>query len=271
MMPRAIAIEQHVLWAGRARIFYEAAGSGQPLVVLHGLSGSTRWWRYNVPCLARRARVHLVDMLGFGGSRGQRFVLREAADTLARWMDRLGLERADLMGHSMGGFVAADLAARFPERVRRLVLVDAAALPFERGYVRHAWGLVRALRYASPNFLPLLAADAARAGAFTVARAAREVLSSDMTGRLAHIQAPTLVVWGEHDVLLPPAIGQRLCGQLAHSRFVAIRGAGHNPMWDRPARFNRAVSAFLFGRHGEPAANGRGCGPGRRAEAGLLR
>ncbi|HEV2127707.1 MAG TPA: alpha/beta fold hydrolase, partial [Thermomicrobiales bacterium] len=82
----------------------------------------------------------------FGESRGPNpFVLSEAAGYLAGWMDRLGIEQADIVGHSMGGFIAAELAADFPNRVARLVLVDAAVLPFGEGYLRHLTGLFRAL------------------------------------------------------------------------------------------------------------------------------
>jgi pimeloyl-ACP methyl ester carboxylesterase len=243
--PRSPDMDRHAVQVDAGTIFYQVAGSGPPLVVLHGLSGSTRWWGLNVPSLARQHCIHLVDLPGFGRSRGQRFRLRKAAETLVRWMDRLGLEQADLMGHSMGGFVAADLAARFPERVDRLVLVDAAAIPFSRGYVRDAWGLVRALRYMPPNFLPLLASDAMRAGAITVGLAAREILKTDMTSELARIQARTLVVWGEFDTLLPVPLGLRLCHHLQNAAWKLVKGAGHNPMWDRPRDFNRAVCAFL--------------------------
>src|SRR4051794_39932286 len=139
-----------------ATIAYEVAGAGPPVVLVHGLSGSTRWWRRNIGALTPHQRVYVVDLIGFGASRARHpFALSEAASFLARWLDHLGLERVSVVGHSMGGLIAAELAADAPDRVDRLVLVDPAALPFETGLVAHAISLVHELRYISPSFLPV--------------------------------------------------------------------------------------------------------------------
>lgn len=231
---------------GEAQIFYQTLGAGPPLVLVHGLSGSGRWWRHNVPALAQQFQVHTVDLIGFGDSRGsQRFVLAQAAALLARWMEQLELGPVGLIGHSMGGCIAADLAASFPAQVDRLVLVDAAALPLGRNYVRHAGGLVGALRYATLNFWPVLLADAYRAGPLTLLAAAHQLLGTDISARLSDIQAPTLIVWGEYDRLVPLSLGEQLHASLPGSQLVVLPGAGHNAMWDRPAAFNRAVLEFL--------------------------
>ncbi len=188
-------IERRCIEIGDVPIAYEVAGSGEPLVLVHGLSGSTRWWAKNVEALGWRFRVHSIDLVGFGESRGGHpFVLREAAGYLATWMDQVGIERADVVGHSMGGFIAAELAADFPDRCERLVLVDAAALPFGYGYLRHLVGLLRALWYTPISFLPVLATDACRAGPLAVLKAARRLLTSDIRPKLARIDAPTLLV-----------------------------------------------------------------------------
>jgi pimeloyl-ACP methyl ester carboxylesterase len=241
--------ERRRLQVAGKTIAYESAGAGPPLVLVHGLSGSTRWWRHNQRPFARRFRVHLVDLIGFGGSRGRghRFVLGEAAAALAEWMALIGAPRASVVGHSMGGLIAADLAASFPEQVEQLVLVSAAAVPLGRRYVRHAGGLLGALRYTVPSFWPVLAGDAARAGPATLLRAISQLLAADISPRLAAIRAPSLIVWGEHDRLVPLALGRQLHGHLPQARFVVIPGAGHVPMWERPEAFNREVLGFLLG------------------------
>jgi pimeloyl-ACP methyl ester carboxylesterase len=127
------------------------------------------------------------------------------------------------------------------------VLVSAAAVPLGRRYFRHAGGLVGALRYTVPSFWPVLAADAARAGPATLLRAISQLLAADISPRLAAIEAPALIVWGEHDRLVPLALGRQLHGHLPQARFVVIEGAGHVPMWERPDSFNRAVLSFLLG------------------------
>src|SRR4051794_15736656 len=115
-----------------ATIAYEVAGAGPPMVLVHGLSGSSRWWRRNIGALTPYRRVYAIDLIGFGASRTRYpFALAEAAGYLTRWLDQLELARVSLVGHSMGGLIAAELAADAPERVDRLVLVDPAVLPLD--------------------------------------------------------------------------------------------------------------------------------------------
>ena len=230
---------------GPLTVHYEVAGEGPPVVLIHGLSGSGRWWAYNVPALAQRYQVFNVDLVGFGRSRGQRLVLREAAGWLMEWLQVAGIAHAHLVGHSMGGYIATEVAARAPEAVRRLVLVDALVLPMGPGLLRHALDLAQATRFMSLSFLPVLMGDALRAGPSTMWRATREVLSADLSHRLGEVQAATLVIWGEKDPLLHPELGRKLAEQLARGRFVCVEGAGHNPMWDRPQRFNKLLLDFL--------------------------
>lgn len=237
-----------VFQEGTQRIFYTRAGRGPAVVLLHGLSGSGQWWRKNIGPLSRRFTVYAVDLIGFGGSRRQRFVLEETAASIARWMDSVQEEGENcfhLVGHSMGGLVAAELAAQHPERIDRLVLVDAAALPFGHTLARSALHLIHAIRWMRPDFLPVLVKDALRAGPLTLLRAAQAIHQSDASGELAKIAARTLIVWGEHDTLLPPQRGQMLHQALPGSELVVIPRAGHNPMWDEPEAFNRLVLRFL--------------------------
>ena len=129
-----IRVSRYEAQVGGWPVRYEAAGEGEPVVLVHGLSGSTRWWSRNISEIAERYRVYLVDLPGFGTMRRlrRRFILAEAADWLSEWMDAAGLERAHLVGHSMGGYICLHLAASRPEAVRRLVLVAPAGVPTGR-------------------------------------------------------------------------------------------------------------------------------------------
>ena len=244
-MTSHIRIERRQARVGPAEIYYQVAGAGDPLVLVHGLSGSSRWWARNITALAGHFRVYVVDLIGFGASRRHPFVLSEAAGHLIRWMDQLGIERASIVGHSMGGFIAAELAADFPDRTGRLVLVDAAALPNARGYLRHTLDLVRQVQHLPFSFLPVLFGDALRAGPATLWSAAHQLLTTDIRPKLARIQAPALVIWGEYDMLVPLELGRQLCRHLATEELVVIKSAGHNPMWDCPKAFNRVTLEFL--------------------------
>jgi pimeloyl-ACP methyl ester carboxylesterase len=239
------SVERRYVEVGSETVYAESSGVGQPLILVHGLGGSTRWWARNVTALAGSYRVHVIDLPGFGRSRGQRFVLRDAAELLVRMMDQLGLARTSIVGHSMGGFIAAYAAAQFSERVERLVLVDAAALPLEHLSLRQAWRRVQRLPHLPWRLLAVLATDALRDGAVTFIKALRELRSADIRLDLARIEAPTLILWGEYDATLPVAVGRRLHAYLPRAAFQVIAGAGHFPMWDRPTLFNQAVIQFL--------------------------
>jgi pimeloyl-ACP methyl ester carboxylesterase len=223
-----------------------SAGVGEPVILIHGLSGSAAWWAPVLGPLSQRFEVHAVDLPGFGGNRrGGRFALPEAAAHLLAWMDAREMARASLVGHSMGGVIAADLAARAPERVNRLVLADAPLLPIERGRLGLAASAARAGWRLPPRFLPVLAFDALRAGPFTLRRAGLDLLAADLTPRLRRIDAPALVIWGERDPFFPAAYGRRVAEALPCAELLLLAGAGHNPMWDQPGAFARAALDFL--------------------------
>ncbi|HEX6123119.1 MAG TPA: alpha/beta fold hydrolase [Ktedonobacterales bacterium] len=240
------------------RVRYVSAGQGEPVVLVHGLAGSTHWWLRNLHVLARRYRVYALDLPGFGamgwpalgwpaaGGRS-RFVLGEAASWLRAWMRAVGLRHAHLVGHSMGGYIAMRLAAVHPELVRRLALVAPAGVPMGRSLLGKAWPLALAAARTAPTFLPLLAYDALRAGPLTLARAGYELLAQDVREEAQRIQAPTLLLWGRRDPLVPPALGEALRQHIPNARLLYLERAGHVPMYERPRQFNTALLGFLDG------------------------
>jgi pimeloyl-ACP methyl ester carboxylesterase len=191
--------------------------------------------------------------VGFGASGGQPFALEAAARQIAAFMDALGIAEALVVGHSMGGLIAAELAADRPDLVDRLVLVDAAGLPFRASFLTHVVNVLRATLESSPTFLAMAVVDTLRAGPFTLARATRSILASDLSEKLARIAAPTLVLWGADDPLIPAATGRQLASALPDGRFELVEGAGHSPMWERPERFSALVRQFVHARrHTQP-------------------
>jgi len=196
-----------------------------------------------------RHRVYLIDLPGFGAMRRprRRFVLADAASWISAWMEAVNLRYAHLVGHSMGGYVCARLAARRPEAVRRLALVGPAGVPAGRSMLGHLGPLLSAARHATPSFVPLLVRDALRMGPVTLWRASRDLLAEDVRKDLRRVEAPTLLVWGENDTLVPPAVGTLLREEIPDSRLLVLKRAAYVPMCDRPGEFNAALLAFLAG------------------------
>jgi pimeloyl-ACP methyl ester carboxylesterase len=234
---------------GEFHVHSEHVGAGEPVVLLHGLSGSRRWWRFTAPALARRYRVHMPELVGFGGSRrpGRQPDIGEMAAVVAEWLERLCPDPVRLVGHSMGGQIALHVAAehRMPER---LALVNASGLP-------RAWSLRKTAQlfagalppraWGAPTFVPTIAADAVRAGPRALLRATRHLLSDDVSSLLPAVTCRTLVVWGALDPLVPLEHGRALARGIPGARLVVLQDAAHNPMADRPVEFNRILLDFL--------------------------
>jgi pimeloyl-ACP methyl ester carboxylesterase len=228
---------------------YRVAGSGPATVLVHGLAGSWRWWEPVVAPLASRLRIYLVDLPGFGSARGQAFVLGDAPSYLRAALAAMGLERPHLVGHSLGGAVCARLAALWPQSVDRLVLAAPAGLLERRRVAQYALPLAAALRHARPAFLRVLLADTLRAGLLTLYRAGTQLLGDDaLLDELSSITAPTMLVWGERDPLVPLRIADEYGRALPDARLVVLAGAGHVAMADRPAEFADALLDFVCGR-----------------------
>jgi pimeloyl-ACP methyl ester carboxylesterase len=228
---------------------YEVAGSGPPLILLHGLSGSGRWWGRNVPAFADSFRTYSVDLPGFGESRGVRWSrLDDIADQLADWLVDEGLSQAHIAGHSLGGAVAARLAARHPDRVDRLVLVDAAIRPHETHTIARPAHAMHTISRGLSGFATLLVRDLLRCHPRSAVAATIDALQTDWEPYLRRIGAPTLVVWGEHDAITPLALGQEIAAVVPGARLIILAGAGHNPMWERAESFNAEVLRFLADR-----------------------
>jgi pimeloyl-ACP methyl ester carboxylesterase len=227
---------------------YESAGNGPPLVLLHGMTGSARSWSLCFRLLSRKFTVYALDFAGFGNSRGGRFALREATQCVEEFMNRAGIPRAHILGHSMGAVVAAELASLRPDRVNGLVLVAPPLISFRRPLLEHARELLVGLRAVPMAFLPALVGDLLRAGPATLWRAARDLLVFEGEGIIASLRTPTLLVWGDRDRVVPLRLGRQLKRLLPNSRLVVIEGASHAPMWDAPRPFVHAVVRYLADR-----------------------
>ena len=263
-----------------AETCFVEAGSGFPVVLLHGLIGYSFNWRKNIAALAERFRVLAPDLAGCGRSGP----LREGRYGVARWsgqleefLDALGIRKAHLVGTSAGGAVALEFAARCPERVERMVLA-APVTPFSRRVVRltrlYRWSgmpmpALKALVQAAPHLLPWLFRrryyyDPSRISRETIpgyleglcgertAQVLRESIldwdANRSAAEIARAGVPVLLLWGEQDKLIPPVCAAPLTEALPQASLSIIPRAGHFCYEERPESFNEHVLNFLPAR-----------------------
>jgi pimeloyl-ACP methyl ester carboxylesterase len=275
-------------------------GSGEPAVVfVHGLAGSWQNWLENMPHFAAGHRVIAFDLPGFGFSDdpAEKISIPGYGRLVDKLLDRLEVGPAVLVGNSMGGFVAAEVALQYPARVRRLVLVSAAGLTVE--YQRNeraldalrfsrrlltAWGGFIAARSdavarrprARRMLMRLVVHDADALPAPLIAEQVRGARNAGFVdaldaltdypirARLGEIACPTLIVWGTEDKLVPVRDAAEFERLIPGSRKVVWEETGHMPMLERPAAFNALVDEFLA----EDAASEGGARAGRAGQAG---
>ncbi|MEO8381202.1 MAG: alpha/beta fold hydrolase [Acidobacteriota bacterium] len=251
-MSSRVDFPPYSLWETRS-------GEGTPVVLLHGLSGSSRWWSRNREALQARHTIVAVDLVGFG--RNRRFAglpmllpsFPEVASLLARWLETFG-EPVHLVGHSMGGQIAIRLAAERPDLVRSLTLVSAAGMPFHLDPRPH----VRAVEkppYGGAGIARVLIPDFFRAGPASVAVAGVRVVRADLRELMHALRLPTLLVWGENDPLVPLLYGEAMLREIEGARLVVLPDAAHVPMWDTPEAFNRVALSFFDEVEAMPSAH----------------
>jgi pimeloyl-ACP methyl ester carboxylesterase len=209
------------------------------LAFLHGLSGSSRWFAGVVPLLGERD-VRLLDLPRFG----RRFAPDAAADWVAEQLEPDA--PVDLVGHSLGGLVAATVAAQRPELVRTLVLVAPVGAPHDappaRTLARYGTALARTVAAAPLALLRTVAADALRWGPEAIVRGGLWVAGASFAGE---VRAPTLLVWGDQDVLVPVEQAEAWRELVPHARLRLVPDAGHVPMVEAPSAFAQLLLDFL--------------------------
>lgn len=256
-------------------IHYVERGSGPAIVFIHGFGGSTASWRFAIDHFSQSYRVVAVDLPGFGwSSRDATLPLGHAdhARRITRLMDELGIERATIVGHSMGGGVALRVAAAYPERVERLVLaapVDPNSGGTWQRAARRMWGLnligpmmernptlvnrmVRsALRQMSADpawvdddVVGLYARPLAQPGTSRCLVRLAACAQDDPAIDLATIRVPTLVVCGAADNAIPGSVGEAIAASIPGARLEMMESA-HLLIEEHPEQFNALVAQFL--------------------------
>jgi pimeloyl-ACP methyl ester carboxylesterase len=271
----AAPVSKQVEIYGQKIHYLEAGSSGPTVILLHGLGGEAANWTQTIPALASKYHVYVPDQIGFGKS--DKPIMNYRVATLVEFLDqffqKLGIEKATLVGNSFGGWAAVAFTIAHPQKVDRLALVSAAGYS-ARGYVRG-----ETLKELYSTFNPSTTADMKRLFElifYDEAMSSDAVVAQAFTAKLKRgdgytinafmdsilrgedfiddkvktIKAPTLVIWGREDELNPLAMGEAFALDISGAQKVIIEQCGHVPQIEKAPAFNGALLKFLAG---EPA------------------
>ena len=261
-----------------ATVNYVELGEGEPILFVHGISGSWQNWLENLPHFARGRRAIALDLPGFGASPMPSWPIEMPAygQLIHDFCEKLGIEGGAIVGNSMGGMIAVEAVTAAPGRFEQLVLVAAAGIlntwhPEERAVAtalawktfgphfgdRGRWIVTHPrarqivfgpfVRYPNRLRADLLfeQIDSGLERAEGFGDALHAAIRHDMRGELSEIEIPTMVLWGQSDRVIPVSAALSYHRRIPHSRLEIFERTGHVPQLERPLRFNAVVDEFL--------------------------
>ncbi len=257
-------------------LHYEVEGRrGEPLILLHCWLGSWQFWRDTMEHLAQRRprRIFALDFWGFGESdkRQETYDLSDYVSMVVQFMDRLGIERAPIFGHSMGGTVAMSVVLEHPARVSQVAVtgspMDGASLSLplklagQEWIGRLLWRYPRLMDAVLWGFSPFVDTDQrgihqqmmqhiTRSTWMSFSRSIASLRQTDLRPRLAEVRIPTLAIYGARDGVVSPRQAQVIAAHIPHAQVEMMAHSKHFPMLSEPERFRALLAGFLDG--GEP-------------------
>ncbi len=231
-------------------VHYETFGRGQPILFIHGWLGSWRYWVPVMDLFSIDHRTYSLDLWGFGDSdkSRERYDVDSYVELIISFMDELGIWRAPLVGHTLGAAISTRLAARYPDRVSKVMAV---CLPLNADYINRKLltagsndALARLFwqrQHPYPEVESSLPKMAHNAVALTIQAVAR----LDLREVLEEIEVPLLTVYGGKDPVVDPSQADELEGNHYSARAIVLPDAQHFPMLDEPARFSRLLRDFM--------------------------
>jgi pimeloyl-ACP methyl ester carboxylesterase len=257
-------------------MYYEVQGKGVPLVMIQGFAGNHQAWFFQTPVFRKYYKVIVFDNRGVGksGRAGESYTIRTMADDVIGLMDYLAIDKAHILGLSMGGLIAQEVAISYPERVIKLVL-GSTFVDRQRNDVHpelmKALGVregdtevdIRRIDFRKlMNFMVSSAFNKILYRMVLVPLSRRSMKSIDASGyleqmaavtsyttldRLHLIKAPTLVITGTGDRLVSPSMSDLLASRIPNARLVKVKGGSHALFMEMRGRFNKEVLEFLRG------------------------
>lgn len=230
-----------------ARVARRSGRESLPVVLVHGLGVSSRYLVPTAVRLGETYQVYAPDLPGFGRSESPKrsLSIEQLADSLVAWMDAVGLDRAALIGNSLGCQIIVDLAVRYPQRAARAVLLAPTIDPHARTAPRQILRLLRDIPRESPSVILLVAMDYLTCGPVRLWQTFRHALRDPIEGKLSRVRCPTLVVRGTRDPIVPQQWAEEAARLLPDGRLVNIPGGPHAANYTMPLEFVNIVRPFL--------------------------
>ncbi|MCP3962972.1 MAG: alpha/beta hydrolase [bacterium] len=250
----------------KLRYVVEGPADGTPIIFLHGFTDSSHSWSSTTPFLSDLYRIYVPDQRGHGDSEKplHGYSMAQYAEDAVAFMDELGIEQAVIVGHSMGSFIAHQIASAYPERVSHLVLVASAHTSVRNEVITFVWDeivgppdfqdpidpdFIREWQTGpnpvEPVFFETALEETAKVPARVWKAALRGLLTDDHIDFLDDVTAPTLIIWGSLDAFFTVADQQALQAALPDAVFIAYDGAGHNTQWEQPQRVAEDILDFI--------------------------
>lgn len=248
-------------------LHYEVFGRGKPVILLHGWLGSWGLWHDSMTFLGDDYRTYAMDFWGFGDSGKKRssYEIDDFVDLVEQFMEELGIAKAPVIGHSMGGTVALAFAIKHPERVSKVAVIgspihgsslDLILKLFGMrpvAYVVHnfLWALKLGFRIAAPvittdkNWFSMMEKDLSKTTLDSFLLSIASLRNTDLRSKLDQIKIPTMGMFGRKDVLVDPEQWRPLVAGVPTARIERFRDAGHFPMLDQPELFKQTLKNFL--------------------------
>lgn len=250
-------------------VHYETYGRGRPVLLLHGWLGSWALWRDTIEILGREFKTYALDFFGFGESvdREQNFTVNNYVESVNQFMDRLGIVKAPLIGHSMGGTVSLAVSVRYPEKVVKTTVIGSPIqgnslnlllkLSGFKGIARIMWTTPALLKLFMRGYGYYIAKDGRRVGKMLVEDVSKissdsffqsigTLRQTDLRDQIGVLKMPVLGIYGKSDRIVSPRQHEVLKQCLPSSRIAWFEGSGHFPMMDEPDRFHDTIRDFLY-------------------------
>jgi len=249
-------------------VHYEVYGRGKPVILLHGWLGSWGLWQETMSYLGQYYRTYALDFWGFGesGKKRETYAVQDFVSLVGQFMEQLGIARAPIVGHSMGGTVSLSVAMRYPERVSKVVVVGSpivgsslAPLLKLAGYRVNAMvlfnmmGPFRAfMKYyysraicSDPRFPAMMDRDLSRTTLESFLNSIASLRRTDLRPMLDQVKVPALGMYGDVDKVVHPLQWQPMQAGIPHAQIIRFPNAGHFPMLEEPQPFSQKLKAFL--------------------------